>query len=494
MSDLTNGQKEDFLQAAIKSELIEEDDDGYRWCYIGDWTDSWVVYETNAGCFEIAYSMDDAGAVTFSGEPKAKVAQTTYVDAPEGEQLGSTSPMMRRGFAMQEGLAIRGERLAPFDGVVKSEPLTYHEHAPHSFYRDMILTDRVPGASERLARHRQEMDVLAKEREARAWRSLHEGKFETRVTPNTTDGTGGYMAPPAWVNDLTAMGKRPGRVLSRLVPRFDLPGGVSSINLPLLSTATVVQPVADNAGVADQDIIDAAGTSIVATLAGQADVALQLLEQSPAGAHLDWIIFKDLAEAYDYDLETQLENGSGSASNQLLGLMNAGTGKITVSYTDASPTGSELWPFFGQAFAQLGNNRLLPPEVWLMRSARWGWLNGAEDTATRPFGLPSPFFMGNTDSSPDPVGGLLGLPTFLTEAIPATTGVASNQDVVISTRPSDLLLFESAPQTSIMREPGSGNLGVRLQLRGSAAFIIRYPQSVALISGTGMVVQSGYAT
>jgi hypothetical protein len=203
--------------------------------------------------------------------------------------------------------------------VVKSEPLTYHRECRESFFRDLLLKERIPGADERLRRHAQEMDVITKEREQRAWRDIRSGGFETRVEPNRTDGYGGYFTVPDWLNQFFATAVRPTRVLAGLIPgTFVLPAGVSSINLPILTKGTTVQPVTDATPVPAQGITDTAGSSTVVTLTGMADVALQALEQSPAGAHLDWALFSDMSEAYDADLETQLLTGLGTAYNQLL--------------------------------------------------------------------------------------------------------------------------------------------------------------------------------
>lgn len=376
---------------------------------------------------------------------------------------------------------------------VRSEPLTYRQDAPHSFFQDMVLEDRVKGAPERLSRHRREMEVLNEARERAARLRLDQGGFEYRTEPNTTQGTGGYFAPPAWLISMFAPGRHAQRVLADLIPgTFVLPSGVQSINLPIISTGTQVLPVANNQAQPDQDIVDASGSSNVVTLSGMADVALQLLEQSPPGAHLDWAFFKELTATYDADLESQLIAGAGSSSNQLTGVTNVAS-EVAITYTDSSPTGPNMWPYLGQAAAQIGDSRNLPPEVWLMRTARWVWLNAQEDNQNRPLGLPSPFFMGNDVETPDPISGIFGFPVFLDDAIPATLGATANQDTIVCLRPSDLIFFEGTPQMSVNRVPLSGTLGARLLYRNYAAAITnRYAAGIAAITGTGMVVQSNF--
>jgi len=481
---MTYGQLQDGLRAAIAASVAAdpEADDSYVW--VIDFSDSYVVYEVDFNEYlQDDYSIDADGGITLAGDPQPVKSITTYVP------LASDST----GIETRGALARRDARARPARATavtVTSEPLTYHRHARHSYYRDLLLTDRVTGAGERLARHAQEMRVIDAERADRAWRSLRAGDFEYRVEPNRTDGQGGYFSPPIWLNQLFATAKRPGRVLAGLMPRFELPPGVSQINLPIIGTGTNTAPVADIEGVPAQDITDSAGSSIVVTLAGQADVALQALEQSPAGAHLDWALLMDMAEDYDRDVETQLLIGTGSTNNQLLGIQAADT---SITYTDASPTGARMWPYFGQAAAQLGDSRLLPPEVWLMRTARWSWLTTQEDTAGRPFGISSPFFLGADEETPDPVGGLISWPVFLDDAIPATQGAGGNEDFITCLRPTDLILLEGPVQTAVMREPLSGALGARIQLHASVAAITnRYTAGIWVIQGTGTVVQTNY--
>jgi hypothetical protein len=381
---------------------------------------------------------------------------------------------------------------------VKSEPLTYERHnSGVSFFRDLLDAElkRDTASRDRLDHHRSEMDVISKEREKRARSAIQAGGFEYRVEPNTTPGTGGNFSPPLWLVELFATAKRPGRVLSDLIPAsFDLPNGVSSINLPVLTTGTKVRHTVDAAAVAEQAIADSPGSSVVVTIAGQADVPLQMLEQSPAGASLDWALFTDMGEAADFDLEVQLLYGRGSAYKELVGLTNV-PGIVSIAYTDPSPTASEMWPFFGQAAAQLADGRLAPPQIILMRHARWQWLSTAEDTAGRPFGLPTPWYFGSGPTTPDPSGGLNGLPVFDDEAISATLPqtAPAGEDQVIFARPSDLIIFEAPPVTSVFREPLSATLGARIQLHRRVASIQnRYGSGIATVGGSGFVVQSGY--
>lgn len=361
--------------------------------------------------------------------------------------------------------------------AVTSEPLTYERHGPHSYFQDLARhTDRRDRESGgRLERHATELRAVAAEREQRAWAVAREQGMQLRVSPSRIDGQGGFGSPPLWLMDALASVPRADRALANLMPKYTLPAGVGEVNLPRLTTGTLTGVVADGGAVTVRDITDAAVTSPVATIAGQSDMALQLLEQSPAGGYLDHVIFRDLRESYDFQLERQLINGTG-ASGQLLGVLNVPTGAglaSNVTYTDASPTAQEMVPFVGQAAAQLGNSRLLPPEAWLMRTSRWAWIASAAWPTSQ-------------------TKTLLAYDVVEDDAIPATLG-AGSQDVIIGCRPSDMLLLESAPRALVDFESLSGVLGVRLQLRAYvAAFTARQPTAIVTLTGTGLTVQSGF--
>lgn len=354
--------------------------------------------------------------------------------------------------------------------AIKSEPLTYRRDSPNSYFRDLLSGG--PSARARLDRHAGEMRVEMPKREARAARPAG---MEYRTNPNRLQGQGGYGAPPLWLIDEFAGAPRPARVLADMIPQFTLPAGVASVNLPRLTTGARVAVTSDLGAVPSQDIADAAVTSPVVAITGQADIALQILEQSPPGAHFDHIVFTELSADYDAQLETLLFNGTG-LNGQFLGVLNVPTGAglaTAVAYTDSTPTSAELLPFVAQAIGKVGDNRLRPPEALFMRTARWAWIAITDM---------------NLAAGPQ----RLILPVRLADAIPTTVG-GSGQDAIVACVPSDMLLLEANAATRVMPQPLSGTLEVRLQLVGyAAALVARQPTGIATVTGTGMTVQSGF--
>lgn len=379
--------------------------------------------------------------------------------------------------------------------------LTYTRESRHSYFRDRVMASRHRDrdAEERLRQHAREMEVLAQERSKRSVvTTLETGEsvtyeYEQRTNPSTTQGQGGYFDAPIWLNEYFATAPRPGLVLADLAPNFPLPENVVSVNVPIITTGVLAQSSPDLAPAPNQDIADSAQTAKVVEIAGIADVSLQLLEQSPAGAHLDFVIYKDGTEAYNQSLETQLINGLGNNSTQILGILNVANIKTT-TYTDASPTVAAMYPKLGQVAAAIGNNRKLPPEAWLMTSSRWSWIGSSVDTSNRPIAPPW-VVSGNDGYTVPPVGGLLSQswPAYVTDAMPTTLGAGSNQDRIVALRPSDLLVFEAGARKVVLEEPLSASLGARILFRNyCAAFTARYPSGISVLQGTGTIVQSGF--
>ena len=372
--------------------------------------------------------------------------------------------------------------------VVKSEPRTYERGNGQSWMRDLVKRqiENDPQSHERLARHAQEIRVDAAERVAR-------GDIEFRDI-SRTDGAGGEFVPPLWLVDQYAALARAARVTADLCQQFPLPGGTDSINIPRVTTGTAVAAqTADNASVQETDIVSTSVSVPVITIAGQQDVAIQLIDQSPVS--VDEIIFADLAADYAAKLDVQVLNGTGS-SGQATGFL-ALSGTNSVSYTDASPTVPELYPKLADAVQQVGTNRFLPATAIVMHTRRWGWITAALDSSNRPLVVPTqngPYMaegvLTDVQAQGGPVGSMHGLPVYLDPNIPTTLG-GGTEDAIIVARFADAFLWEGVPRTRVLPEVLSSTLTVRLQLFNYVAFTAgRYPKATSKVTGTGLAAPS----
>lgn len=360
-----------------------------------------------------------------------------------------------------------GERRSP--ARTGAEPETYRRHGEHSYFLDLaraqVLGSR--DATERLMRNDREVRALS-----------------------TTDGAGGEFVPPLWqINEFIELA-RAGRIVADQVRSMPLPSGTDSINLPRLATGTAVaEQATQNTAVQNTDATTNSIEAKVATIAGQQVVSLQLLEQSPVTT-LDDILLADLAADYatKLDVFTITNNVAGK-----VGLLSV-AGANAVTYTDATPTVSELYPKVADAIQQIHTGRFLAGQKIFMHPRRWAWFTSSADTAGRPLVVPAANMPQNAIAtmagvtSEGFVGVLQGLPVFVDPNIPTNLGAGVNEDRIIVARTDDIILMEGSPRAESFREPLAAQLSVLLRFYNYAALhASRYPKSISVIAGTGLI-------
>lgn len=394
---------------------------------------------------------------------------------------------------------------------VAGEPRVYPRNDPErtSYFLDVARMQTGMGdpaaAGRRLALHaRQTADEMSHRAEESPFEKRGNVRNgiddpETRTNPNRTDGTGGYFVPPIWLIDQYVSLFRAGRVTADLVHNLPLPSGTDSINIPKVNTGTSAAiQTADAAAVSSTDLTDTSVSGGVKTIAGQQDVALQLLDQSPIA--FDEVIFQDLTRAYNVALDKQVLSGS-DGSGQVKGILTM-SGTNAVTYTDATPTGPELWPFLMGAISQAsyaaGGHFDLTSCAFVLHPRRWFWLMGQLDGNSRPLVLPDayPGFNamggGSTTMANGRVGTLGGVPVYIDANIPTNTG-AGSVDQIVFIKTDDIYLWESALKVRSLQEVLSGTLQVRLQIYGYLAVIAdRLAGAHSVISGTGLAAPSGF--
>jgi len=440
--------------------------------------------------------------------------EATRFDALDAEarQLGTD---IQAAEAREERIAAVRRDSQPGPARVGAEPQVYGRGARNSYFLDLVRR-QLRGdaeASDRLTRHAQELDVELPRREqarrARAEREMEDEfggerrrgyrdgvtPFESRVAPNRTDGQGGYFVPPLWLIDQYVALLRNGAPFLAICRNMELPGGTDSINIPKVATGTTTGEVADNGAVPSQDLTDTYISVPVRTIAGQSDVAMQLLDQSPIG--FDEIIFADLIADYTQRKDTRALSGTGTGQ-QFRGIDNVANIN-TVTYTDGSPTLPELYLPLMQAMSQLTRLRKAPPTAMLWQSTRWFWALSQLDTQNRPLVTPYPAMAMNPEAiatglvTEGPVGQIGGVPIIVDQNIATNLGAGANQDRIYAVRSSDFYFWESPLRARTLTEVLSGTLQVRLQIYAYGAFTgERYPSSISTIDGTGLIAPSGF--
>lgn len=280
-----------------------------------------------------------------------------------------------------------------------------------------------------------------------------------------------------------------------------MPAGTDSLNIPALTTGTLTAfQTADNAAVSEQDIVDSAITAPVRTLAGQQDVAVQVLDQPPVD--MTAVIFGDLSADLAKRIDDAVINAAGT-SGTITGIRST-TGILTSAYTDATPTVPEFYPSVAKASSKIGSNRFLPATAIVMHSRRWGWIVAALDTGNRPIVAPTagsamnPVAIANAANGEGPVGVIASLPVYLDANIPTTltagAGSSGTEDMLLVGRLEDAWLWESTPRFRVLPDVLSGTLTTRLQLFEYVAFTAaRYPKSFCTVTDTGLADPGGYS-
>ena len=432
--------------------------------------------------------------------------------------------------------------------VVTNEPATYSKNSRNSYLYDLAAVSvpqaglDVRAAQERLERHGKEVEVEARKNADLAYR-LQFANREKRANItgiDTVNGYGGDLVPPMYLIDAYVPFFRSGRVFANRVTNAPLPPGTDSINVPKLATGLVTAmqgapSTSSIAGVNDSQFTTGNVSASVNTLAGQTEVSLQLIEQSPVGVGIDGVVFQDLLGTYNQVLDQQVLYGTGS-SGQHQGVITyaqaSGVNAISSpAYGLPGYVPSSNVSFFGTAgngSTQAGSqfNAIVaaanyvetqrfanPTAIWVHPRRANSWAVGADATIGRPLFVKEgygPFNALGTDGNPQfegVTGELFGLPVVRdgnfptnfsasawTTAANFTTygGSATNTgtaDAAIVVKEDDLYLWEGPLRLRALPEVVSGNLAVRYQAYAYSAFMPnRIGAAIAIAGGVGFAL------
>jgi HK97 family phage major capsid protein len=303
------------------------------------------------------------------------------------------------------------------------------------------------------------------------------------------------LVVPQYLTQLAAELSRAGRPFADQCTSLPLPDAGMTINISRVTTgSSAAAQASENAAVSETDIDDTLLTADVRTIAAGQQVSRQAVER---GTGIDALIAADMMGAVATVLEDQVLNGSGSSGN-MLGLSNI-SGINSVTYTDASPTAAECYSKVVDGIQQINSNRFAGADLICMHPRRLAWFQAETDSSGRPLVVPTQNVPQNALGT-GPVAGygvtgasIAGLPVVTSGKISTAAGSGGNEDVIFIVRRGDMLLFEDAGQPAMVRmdQTAGLNLTVTLVAYQYACFIGgRYPASVSMISGTGLVAPS----
>jgi hypothetical protein len=306
-------------------------------------------------------------------------------------------------------------------------------------------------------------------------------------------GTGAFtgLTVPQYLTDLYAPATATLRPLANNMNQHPLPPSGMTLNISRITTPTsVALQSTENAAVSETNLDDTLLTINVQTAAGQQTVSRQAIER---GTGVEDVTLEDLfrraASTLDATIITQASTGLEAVAQ--------GT-----TYTSASPTAAEFWPFIFQAQSKLESALLgqAVPDLVVMHSRRWNWLCSQVGTSW-------PFL--SAANNPTQSGGVIVSNDYATTGIRGvlsnglkvivdnnvSTTVSSTQDEVFVCASGELHLWEDANAPLLIRaeQPGAANLSVLLvvyQYFGYTAS--RYGNNPGRITGTGLAAPSGF--
>jgi HK97 family phage major capsid protein len=350
-----------------------------------------------------------------------------------------------------------------------------------SFLTDVArnFLTRDPQATERLARHMREEEV-----ERAGW--------QMRAAGDATTGSFAGLTVPQYLTDLYAPATAALRPLAENCNRHPLPPQGMSLDISRITTSTSAALQANELDpVSSTSIDDTLLTIPVQTAAGQQKVSRQALDR---GTGIEDVTMQDLfdrvATVLDSTLINQAVTGISAAAQN-------------VTYTSASPTAAEFWPYIFQGHSKLEATLMsrAPVDLVVMHPRRWNWLCSLVSSSWP--------FMGGVLADVDAQQGGIQLTTeygpsvrgvlsngdkvCVDFSVPTTTGGTQDEVYVCSSR--ELHLWEDANSPVYLRaeQPAAGQLGVLLVAFEYFAFSCqRYQPNPAKITGTGLAQPAGF--
>lgn len=306
-----------------------------------------------------------------------------------------------------------------------------------------------------------------------------------------TAGAGGEFMPPLWLQDFEPQ-LRAGRAFLDVCQNIPLPDGTNSINVPKVATGATVAVQTDGNAVSNTDLTTTSVTAQVQTEAGRTLASYQSIDLGYS--FNDQMIYEDLLAAYWANVDTNAINGNVTNAK---GVLNV-TGVNPVTYTDATPTAPELYPLVFQAKSQIEKGAFAPVNFSLWHPSTWNWYLSQLDASNRPFALNTdlPAFNMIAQSGMEPqgiAGNFNGIPVVVDANVPVNLGAGTNEARIVLANRRTLYFYEGAPRFKVADQTSIANLQYQFVLYGYYAVAFpRQPKMISVLSGTGLIVQSGF--
>lgn len=361
---------------------------------------------------------------------------------------------------------------------VGNEERTYHRGNTGKggpFVRDVtrMFLYRDLEAEQRLSRHMMEERV-------------ERGQYLERAAGDAGTGAFAGLTVPQYLTEMYAPKARALRPFADACNKHDLPANGMTVNISQITTGSTTALQANEFdAVSATSMDDTLLTENVQTAAGQQSLSRQAIER---GTGIEAITMDDLQRSLATTFDSTLINQATT------GLAALG---VATTYNDATPTGPELYPKILGAAAGVEATLLgfAMPDIAVMHSRRWYWLN-AQMTSTWPmFGQPglAPQLSGVNLAERYGAGirGILpnGTVVIVDNNCPTTVGAGTEDEIYVAASDEcHLWVDPNAPQFIRAEQPKAANLAVTLVLYTYFAYSFRrFSSAVGKVAGTGLI-------
>ncbi len=335
--------------------------------------------------------------------------------------------------------------------------------------------------------------ALARGGDPKAFEKLVANNKEVQERAGITTGAtaGGEFVPPDWTVELYAAKLRVGRAFADQCINMGAP--VSSVwSIPRITTGASEAVQTEGAAASNTDQVTDSVSAAVQTVAGRTLASYQLMDLSEPG--MDQIIYSDLLGDLNAKYDNALLNGTVTNAKGVLQL----AGTTTVTYTDATPTGPELYAPIFQGKSAIEKGTFLGVDFIVMHTSTWNWYLSQLDTANRPLALSVSGAAFNAMAQFNPnaqgvAGNIAGIPVVVDANVPVNLGAGTNQAQILLANRSGLLVKEGTPVFKVADQTSVASLQYNFVLYNYyQAQFGRHPLKFAKIDGTGLIVQAGF--
>jgi HK97 family phage major capsid protein len=378
---------------------------------------------------------------------------------------------------------------APDVRVTRNEP-TYRPDQG-SFFRDLIAAKGGnSGAYDRLQRNNAE---YIDEMQRRVAAHPTDARIQQRAGLTQTAGAGGEFIAPIWMIDQTEPLLRAARPFADQCSGYPLPEFTNSINVPKITTGASTAVQTDTSNVSNTDLVTTSVTAQVQTIAGRTVAAYQDIDLG--GPIVEQLVYQDLLADYWRTLDQSLISGNVTNAK---GVLNV-SGINAVTFTNASPTPKDFWAPWFQGKSQIEKGAFVPTQFGLVHPSTWNFILSGLDSQNRPLATPGGYpgfnlIAQNNDAVAQGVAGNMGgIPIVEDANVPVNLGGGTNEARIVLANKRTLVTFEGVPRFKVADQTSITTLQYQFVLYGyyGAAFP-RQPKMISVVSGTGLVVQSGF--